>query len=70
LRGVDGQAKRNALLNGSQQEFTIQGHTYPAFHFAHPGIVMRPATDSNRWPALHKSHISTAKRAVTRLLAK
>ena len=68
LQDVDGQKQRNALLGGDRKNVTICGNTYPAVHFAHPGIVMRPATQRNRWPDLHKKHIELAKKVIEEVL--
>jgi len=69
LQGVTGRKKRNALLGGDPKSMSVGGKTYPVIHLAHPGIVMRPATERNRWPALHRDeHIPRARDAINKLL--
>jgi uracil-DNA glycosylase len=70
LQGVAGQSSRNELLGGDLKELSCGDRNYPVLHLAHPGIVMRPATERNRWPHLHRTlHIPAAREAVARLLA-
>lgn len=69
LQGVRGQKHRNELLGGDRKEMSVGAKTYPVIHLAHPGIVMRPATERNRWPVVHKTHhIPVARQAVEKLL--
>lgn len=43
--------------------------SYLVINLAHPGIVMRPASDRNPWPRLHsETHIPAAREAVERLV--
>jgi hypothetical protein len=57
------------LLGGDLKEMSVGAKTYPVIHLAHPGIVMRPATERNRWPVVHKTqHIPLARQAVEKLL--
>jgi uracil-DNA glycosylase len=68
LRDVRGQRKRNALLGGDLKELQLGTASYPAIHLAHPGIVMRPASERNPWPRLHwETHIPAAREAVEQL---
>lgn len=65
LRGVRGRKSRNELISGKIQELHIDKNEYPAIHFAHPGIIMRPATTNNKWPILHQeNHIPEARKAI------
>ena len=69
LQGVRGRKPRNELLGGDPQEMRVDGKAYPVIHLAHPGIVMRPATDRNPWPRAHRTeHIPVATEAVQKLL--
>lgn len=69
LHGVKGRNSRNALLGGDLKEVTVGGKTHLAIHLAHPGIVMRPATERNRWPLAHKvEHIPVARKVVQNAL--
>ena len=70
LRGITGQERCNELLSGDLQHFSIGDMTYPVIHLAHPGIVMRPATENNPWPNLHKVHVSAAKKVVFGILSR
>jgi len=54
LREVKGSKKRNALLGGEVWPLELGGKTYQVVHLAHPGIVMRPASEWNPWPRLHQ----------------
>jgi uracil-DNA glycosylase len=68
LQDVRGQKKRNALLGGDRKELELGMASYPVIHLAHPGIVMRPASERNPWPRLHREmHIPAARKAVERL---
>lgn len=41
----------------------------PAIHLAHPGIVMRPESDRNPRPRIHREeHITAAREHIQRLL--
>jgi len=65
LQNVTGQKQRNALLGGDVKELSIGGSTYPVIHLAHPGIVMRPATERNQWPRRHREiHIPAVREAM------
>lgn len=69
LQGVGGATKRNALLGGNVQEFQIESVVYPVVHLAHPGIVMRPVSNRNPWPRVHKEeHIPVARVSVKRMV--
>lgn len=69
LQGVKGQKGRNALLGGDLKEVQVEGKAYPVIHLAHPGIVMRPATERNRWPHLHRvEHIPLAREVLKKVL--
>jgi uracil-DNA glycosylase len=70
LQSVKGATKRNALLGGDVQKFQIEDATYPVIHMAHPGIVMRPASEQNPWPRVHRrKHIPAARAAVEQLIS-
>jgi uracil-DNA glycosylase len=68
LRQVKGQGKRNDLLYKDAEDISIGKVTCKAIHLAHPGIVMRPATDQNPWPRLHEEKIITYTQVVHNLL--
>lgn len=69
LQHVAGQKQRNELLGGDLKELATGAGTYPVIHLAHPGIVIRPASDRNRWPHWHRTvHIPEARESVQRLL--
>ena len=69
LQGVSGRRKRNALLGGDLKEIQLGAVGYPAIHLAHPGIVMRAASERNPWPRLHRErHIPEAREVVERLV--
>jgi len=69
LQGIKGRKRRNALLGGDVKHVQVGNVQYPLIHLAHPGIVMRPATERNRWPRLHKTaHIPQARRALEKML--
>jgi len=69
LRRVKGQKKRNDLLGGDLKECQLGAESYPVIHLAHPGIVMRPASERNPWPRLHREiHIPVARETVERLV--
>ena len=69
LQGVSGQRKRNALLGGDLKEIQLGAVGYPTIHLAHPGIVMRAASERNPWPRLHREkHIPEAREDVERLV--
>lgn len=68
LRGVKSQAKRNALLSGAVNRIMLNGIEYPCIHLAHPGIVMRPASRTNRWPTWHTEHCKSASAEIAQLL--
>jgi len=68
IRNVNGVKERTALLSGKAKETTINKKSYRVIHLAHPGIVMRPETSKNRWPAIHRNeHIPVAKQELIRL---
>lgn len=67
LQHVKGQKQRNELIGGDIKEFAINNTHFPVLHLAHPGIVMRPESDRNPWPGLHKQHIVEAQAAIARL---
>ncbi len=70
LQNVAGQKRRNELLGGDLKEFPLGANSYPVIHLAHPGIVMRPATERNRWPDRHRTiHVPVARDVVTESLA-
>ena len=54
LRQVKGSQKRNTLLGGEVRPLELGGKAYQVVHLAHPGIVMRPASERNPWPRLHR----------------
>ena len=65
LRNVKATRRRNDLLRGDLQEITVGGKPYPAIHLAHPGSVMRTATEHNPWPRLHREkHVPIAREAI------
>ena len=67
LQRVKGQKKRNDLLGGDEKECQLGAASYPVIHLAHPGIVMRPASERNPWPRLHREiHIPAARETVER----
>jgi uracil-DNA glycosylase len=69
LQNVNGQNERNALLNGDLKEFCLGSTTYSVIHLAHPGIVMRPPSESNPWPELHKNeHIPRVRKIIEHLV--
>jgi uracil-DNA glycosylase len=69
LQSVTGQKRRNELLGGDLKEFNLGAVTYPVLHMAHPGIVMRNASERNPWPRLHwEKHIPEAKKALSQIL--
>lgn len=70
LQNVKGQKHRNMLLGGDIKEFTLGNRNYPVIHFAHPGIVMRPLSETNPWPNLHREHIAFAKEAIMKFMGK
>ncbi len=71
LQHVRGASGRNDLLGGEVRELLIGSVAYPAIHLAHPGIVMRPASERNLWPMLHREeHIPRARAAVERLMGR
>jgi len=66
VKAVEG---RKGLLGGDMKEITLGSRTYPAIHLAHPGIVMRPATERNSWPRRHKEeHIPMARETIAKKL--
>jgi uracil-DNA glycosylase len=69
LRGVDSQLERTKLLSGKLTEnLKIGLQVFQAIHLAHPGIVMRPASNQNAWPTIHRSeHIPAAGAALRSL---
>jgi uracil-DNA glycosylase len=70
LQGVHGQKQRNLLLGGDVKEITIGNINYPVIHMAHPGIVMRPSSEQNPWPNLHREdHIPTATKNIEKLFS-
>ena len=69
LQGVKSSKKRNALLGGDVKEVNIGSLVYPVIHFAHPGIVMRKASERNPWPRRHlEEHIPEAKKALSKIM--
>lgn len=68
LQKITGQKQRNNLLDGEIKELIIDNACYPVIHFAHPGIVMRPESERNPWPGLHKAHISKVKIGLRQIL--
>ena len=69
LQKVKTPIKRNLLLGGDIKEVELCASKYPVIHFAHPGIVMRAASERNPWPRLHgEVHISEAKRSLAGLI--
>lgn len=69
LQHVRGQRRRNALLGGDVKSLQLGAASYLVINLAHPGIVMRPASDRNPWPRLHsETHIPAAREAVERLV--
>lgn len=69
LQGAKGQRKRNALLGGDVKELQLGALSCPTIHLAHPGIVMRPASERNPWPRLHREiHIPQARKVVEQLV--
>jgi uracil-DNA glycosylase len=70
LQGVRGLAARNALLGGDVKELWLGDAGYPVIHLAHPGIVMRPATEANPWPRRHREeHLPRAREMVELLVS-
>ena len=68
LQKVKGQKQRNDLLDGKLKEVVIGDKKYSTICFAHPGIVMRPATKYNQWPLQHKEvHIPIAREEIKKL---
>lgn len=68
LQNVRGQSARNALLGGKLRDLKFEDLEYPVIHLAHPGIIMRPATERNQWPRLHREkHIPEVKKIIKRL---
>ena len=68
LQQVKSRKKRNGLLGGDLKELEIGSTIYPVIHFAHPGIVMRTASERNPWPRLHrKVHIPQAKKELSKI---
>jgi uracil-DNA glycosylase len=68
LQEMKGQRKRNALLGGVLKELQLGTASYQVIHLAHPGIVMRPASERNPWPRLHwETHIPAAREVVEQL---
>jgi len=68
LQQVRGREKRNALLGGEVRTLQLGAEVYPAVHLAHPGIVMRPASERNAWPRLHREeHIPLLREELERL---
>lgn len=69
LQSVRGRIRRNELLDGDLKEAPGGGKVYPVIHLAHPGIVMRLATERDRWPFVHRTeHIPVAREALEELL--
>jgi len=69
LQNVKSPKKRNELLGGEMKEIEFDSNIYPIIHFAHPGIVMRKASERNPWPRLHREeHIPEAKIALKELI--
>lgn len=69
LQNVREQRRRNALLGGDARSLLLGPASYPVIHLAHPGIIMRPASDRNPWPRLHReTHIPAARQVVQRLV--
>jgi uracil-DNA glycosylase len=67
LRGVGGDARRNALLGPAIVPVLFGSITVPTVHLAHPGIVMRKGDSAkNPWPERHqREHIPELKAALT-----
>lgn len=60
--------KQNGLLTGEITEVEIEAKTYPAIHFAHPGIIMRAESERNKWPKCHREcHIPKARKIIKNL---
>lgn len=69
LKKVKGKRNRNALIDGDVKELKLGSEIYPIIHLAHPGIVMRAASERNPWPRLHRDvHIPAARKAIQSLL--
>jgi uracil-DNA glycosylase len=69
LQGVRGRKGRNELLRGDVKEVRVGDKVYAVIHLAHPGIIMRPATERNRWPLVHREeHIPQAREAIEKIL--
>lgn len=69
VRGVSGTKARNGLLGQKPLAVSIGGSpAVPVVHLAHPGIVMRPASERNPWPHRHANeHIPALRDALTGL---
>jgi hypothetical protein len=63
IRGVPGDARRNALLGREIVPVLLGSTRVPTVHLAHPGIVMRKGDSArNPWPERHvKEHIPVLK---------
>ncbi len=61
LRGVKGQRGRNALLGPDVTTLSLDGVEVPTVHLAHPGILMRGASERNPWPARTREHVEALK---------
>lgn len=69
LRNVSATGRRNDLLGGDLHEMIVGSKPYPVIHLAHPGVVMRPATERNAWPRLHREeHAPAAREALANKL--
>ena len=69
LQNVKSRKKRNELLGGEMKKIEIGSVVYPVLHFAHPGIVMRKASERNPWPRRHRDkHIPEARNALRELI--
>lgn len=71
MQNVKGKPERNNLLGGDLKEVAVGGKAYPVIHLAHPGIIMRPPTEHNPWPRLHREeHIPAAREVIRTTLQK
>lgn len=69
LQKVKSRKKRNELLGGDLKEVNLGSKNYPVIHFAHPGIVMRTASERNPWPQLHREvPIPEARKNISKLI--
>ena len=69
LQEVKSSQKRNDLLGGDLKDIDIGSKIHPVIHFAHPGIVMREASERNPWPRIHREvHIPGSKNSLKRVI--